>query len=223
MRTSLQEHQHLHYVHRHDDKYQTNSKFTSYFYPGYLPGLMYGWNQYLTFSENAVFPVHINVGGLGDNLIGRDLLNAVSLQDAVSRAGVENRACGISINIGIINNGFIANIEFSADNISVYWIQGNYSHTNMYKHLNVDQYSDESSIHRDHRINELPTVQGAQDILTVLGDTQDPQYPIYRNSSPPDCCSTCSSILFDLDAQLASIFISNPKTTYPLLQFQLGN
>jgi hypothetical protein len=100
---------------------------------------------------------------------------------------------------------------------------GNYSHENMYKHLNQEQLSDTSSIHRQRRIDEFPVPKSAQDLLDILGDHKDAEYPIYRTPSTTDPYATCSTVLFDFVQQMAYIYVSNPSSSAPYLQFNLAN
>lgn len=185
-------------------------------------GFAYGWNSNgIVFSENAVSPTKVVIGGLGDNFLSRDLFSAVSIDDAIQKVSKKNRAYGFSLNIGDLSTLRLFNVEVAADGVGVYEVvKGNYSHTNMYQHLDVSQYPDPSSIARNERIWQF-TISGSQDMLDILGDTKNPQYPIYRNGNPPDCCSTASSVLYDLANKKASVFDSNPKTSQPWKSFDL--
>ena len=55
-----------------------------------------------------------------------------------------------------------------------------------YLHHNFSEYADIASIHHLERIKQLPVPTCSKDILGILGDTADPQYPIFRNGAPPD-------------------------------------
>jgi len=179
----------------------------------------------LTFSENAVPPLYTRVGGLGDGWIARDVMSAATFEDVFKAISIPNRAYGFSMNIGSILDKRMFNVEMSANHTSILAINGTnweYAHVNMYRHLDVSQTPDNSSIHRMERIDQLFPMQNVTDIQFLLGDTKDPLYPIYRNSNPPDCCSTLSTAIFDLDQQIVSIYVTNPKlTTTPLKVFQL--
>jgi hypothetical protein len=130
----------------------------------------------------------------------------------------------------------IFNIEVSSEGSTVYEVSRNYSHENMYRHSpHVKQSVSISSIHRLQRIDELPPVRTLDDIRNVLGDTKDAgivlgesvecdtclEYPIYRNGAAPDCCSTLSTVLFDLDKKTATVYIDNPKSSPPQYTFAL--
>jgi hypothetical protein len=115
-----------------------------------------------------------------------------------------------------------------------------------YLRLNVSQFADNSSTHRLARVKEMPTpvnVTGAMGsegwmrvsrccagILNILGDTEDVEYPIYRDGAAPDSdgfCFLCSFVLlsfisatlvtalFDLNNAILSVYpYQNPKL-YP--------
>ena len=122
-----------------------------------------------------------------------------------------------------------------------------------YLRLNTSQFFDPSSAHRLARVQELPeprSVHGMQleavrvmisdgqrtDIEDILGDTEDPEYPIYRDvcrvcrllhanhestqgKAPDNDSITVASCIFDLDKAEWSIFSNqNPKLSHkPLL------
>lgn len=80
------------------------------------------------------------------------------------------------------------------------------------------QYDYHSSKHRQARADLLPQ-ETISDILAVLGDTGDREYPIYRNAHPPDTSATLASILCDFTAKKVSLFNGNPKVSKPFMTF----
>ena len=50
-----------------------------------------------------------------------------------------------------------------------------------------------SSDHRKLRLSELPVPGSVADILTIMGDTKDEEYPMYRSGNPPDYLSTSAT------------------------------
>ena len=59
-------------------------------------------------------------------------------------------------------------------------------HCHRYLRQNVSQAIDPSSEHRLERVRQLPPPKDAIDIRSILGDTEDKEYPIFRTGSPPD-------------------------------------
>ena len=53
-------------------------------------------------------------------------------------------------------------------------------------HSDTPQHDDPSSVHRLARVRALPRPSDLRDILAVLGDTQDKDYPIYRTPRKTD-------------------------------------
>ncbi|KAG2680963.1 hypothetical protein I3843_11G123500 [Carya illinoinensis] len=66
---------------------------------------------------------------------------------------------------------------------------------------------DENSISRQNRAALLPK-RSRKELLSVLGDTDDPKYPIYMTG--PTLYTLCTAVI-DLDEQTLSIIEGNPK------------
>jgi len=204
------------------------SRFTAYTYPGFLSGMAWGFNDYIAYACNAVFPIAVSLPGLVRYFINRDILASTSAEDALNRLTIQNISLGFSVNIGAIPNSnqgpAMYNVEIAQNQTNILTvIPGNYSeHFNMYRRLKVPQYTDNSSVHREARANQMGPPTDMYDILQILGDTQDPQYPIFRDAVPPDCCSTVATVAFDLQNLTASVYQANPKTSDPVYFFDLA-
>jgi len=126
-----------------DQKYNSDYQFSAYYYPGYLPGVAYAWNPYgMSFSQNAVSPNYTRIGGLGDGWISRDIVQSRTVDEAISRINVPNRAYGFSYNFGSSISQQVFNVEMSANETSVLQIGGtdfDYAHVNMYRRLEIPQ------------------------------------------------------------------------------------
>lgn len=120
--------------------------------------------------------------------INRDMLAARTVADALARATVAPRATGFSANLASLYDGTdtMLNLEVSAEAHSVFVVTDHYYHFNMYRHLNVSQEVDESTVHREARAEAMPAAETMSGALQILGDTADKAYPIYRNGAPPD-------------------------------------
>jgi hypothetical protein len=154
--------------------------------------------------------------------LNRDALTSKTIDEAIARSTPDGRAYGYSINIGSASELRVVNLEVSPDVYAVWEVDvGNYSHFNMYKNLQVSQLQDTSTIHRQRRVYAMAAPQGEDDIIDILGDTADAQWPIYRNGNPPDDAVTCATGLFDFRRSLAWLWIANPKTSAPISQFQI--
>lgn len=203
--------------------------YSAYTYPLLLAGNAFSTNQHgLAISVNALFPKDILVGGLARQFITRDVLNAVSIEDAIRRV-TEAGPCasGFSLNVGSVVTKEIFNIEMSPGigQSSVLRVTNYSYHFNQYLRLNVSHFEDPSSDHRLARVQQLPTPQTPQQVLDILGDTADKAYPIYRTGVAPDLdADTMASALFDLDAARVDVYVlQNPKNaSAPLMRLPIG-
>eukprot|EP01087_Luapelamoeba_hula_P007378 TRINITY_DN1810_c0_g1_i2.p1 TRINITY_DN1810_c0_g1~~TRINITY_DN1810_c0_g1_i2.p1 ORF type:complete len:392 (+),score=56.25 TRINITY_DN1810_c0_g1_i2:46-1221(+) len=200
-------------------------QYTAFTYPGMLSGNAFGWNKHIAFSCNALFPLAINMGGIGRSFINRDILASSSIADAVVRATPDGRAIGFAFNMASLVAPYpIVSVEVAPNSYSYYSVQGNYSHFNMYKQLEAPQGTDESTVHRQSRVYALPAPARADDIRNILGDTHDKDYPIYRDGAAPDTgVVTVATALFNLNEARVTIWHTNPKlsTTNGTLSFKL--
>jgi len=58
-------------------------------------------------------------------------------------------------------------------------------------------------------MSPLQVPENREDILTILGDTKDPNYPIWRSGSGH--IYTLCTAFFDLQAETVEIIFTNPK------------
>ena len=188
--------------------------FSALCYPGFLPGNALGFNEFgILHSINNVAPRPVNVG-LARHFIARSLLEARSLEDALRRVVIPDRAAGFNYNIGSHAERRIISVEVSPDRHHVHEVRGYYTHTNHYFELNDQkQHITLSSRKRLERSMTLcrstfPTNSGH--VLALLGDQADRDYPIYRDATFPDDNATLCSGLFDLDNRQLRIYWDNP-------------
>ncbi|KAJ8436591.1 hypothetical protein Cgig2_031532 [Carnegiea gigantea] len=172
--------------------------FTAYTYAGELPSCAFGFNSHgLAFTLNSVPPCEdeIAAGGIGRNFVSRDLLEATSIDDALTRIRSSEVSVGHSYNLIDVPQRNILNAETASRNrISVCRINSEpFFHANMYLHLQIPQVQDENSRSRKETAASLPK-QSKDDFLFVLGNTDDKKYPIYMT-----------------DARSLSVIEGNPK------------
>jgi len=197
---------------------QESQDFYAYTYPGYLPGMGFGWNQYVSFSFNYVGPVQTRIG-LGRAFINRDALGSVSMQDAFTRITPNGRAFGYTLNLGDFVHQTSYSIEVSPNAFALYQNLNNFTHFNEYKLLNIPQIPDISTTFRQPRADMFPAPTTVRDALNILGDTMDQDWPIYRNAAPPDHAATVASVLFDLKGRNVAVWVNNPRSFLPLYTF----
>lgn len=188
--------------------------FTALSYPGFLCGNAFGFNANgICFSVDYVRPRRVGLG-LGRHFLARSLLEAISVDDAIKRVTVPERASGFSYTIGSVPERRIVHVEVAPKAHYVREIQGAYFHANHYRELdNVEQIIEPSSRARVERadvILEENSVLETTGILSVLGDRMDVVYPIYRTAKPPDTDATFCTAMFDLDARQLRIYTGHP-------------
>ncbi|KAM0059841.1 putative peptidase C45 [Helianthus debilis subsp. tardiflorus] len=186
--------------------------YTAYTYAGELPSCAFGFNNHgLAFTLNSVPPAESEIvaGGIGRNFISRDLLEATSLDDAITRIRSSLVSVGHSYNLIDVNLRRILNVETaSSQRLSVHEVESTpFFHANMYLHLEVDQVHDQNSISRQNRADMLPK-KSKQDLLSLLGDTDDHKYPIFMQG--PTLYTLCT-VVIDLDERTLAITEANPR------------
>ena len=188
--------------------------FAALSYPGFLCGNAFGFNaEGLCFSVDHVQPRSVRVG-VGRHFIARSLLEARSLDDAIQRATVPGRAAGFSYTIGSVRERRVVLVEVAPTTYHVREIRGAYFHANHYRELApVDQVIHPSSrarVERARAMMQESPAQTAAEVLAILGDQTDEQYPIYRTATAPDQSATLCTALFDLDARQLRIYTGHP-------------
>eukprot|EP01121_Diplochlamys_sp_Union-15-3_P020271 TRINITY_DN786_c0_g1_i2.p1 TRINITY_DN786_c0_g1~~TRINITY_DN786_c0_g1_i2.p1 ORF type:complete len:375 (-),score=48.63 TRINITY_DN786_c0_g1_i2:86-1210(-) len=194
----------------------SNYSFKAFTYPGTAPGIAFGWNSNrMILTINYLYPLNINPNGVSITFLCRDILSATSIEDVLTKIP-PNRGSGVSMNVVSLNEKRSLNIEISSTAFSVYEVKTNFSHVNMYKVLDEQQQIKPTSPHRQARINQFNVPASAQDVLDILGDTEDSEYPIYRRYTELDNDSTVATVLFDLSTENVKIFVDNPKNSEPI-------
>jgi len=203
------------------------SRYTAYTYPGYLSGMAWGFNQHIVVTCNACFPKKVVLPGVIRYFLNRDLLASNSTEDALNRLHIPNLALGFSTNIGGIPTGDKApdlyNVEVAQTNVDILKVSAdNFTeHFNMYLRLDVPQYTDTSSVYRLKRAQQMGPPKDMHDMLLILGDTENKQWPIFRDAVPPDSAATVATAAFNLVNKTAYIYQANPKISTPVYFFLL--
>ena len=164
-------------------------------YPGGLIGWAASWNEHGVYlTQNSLFPTRNRAGGLCSAFAQRAALCGVggtgrsptTLDGLI--AGLKPKPGGgwssaASLNVVSLSEGRMANVEVHLQRGDAYEVARNYSHFNMFKHLEVGEADtpEPSTLHRQARVDALPAVRNADDIAARLSDHEDPDYPIYRN------------------------------------------
>ncbi|KAL0297557.1 UNVERIFIED_CONTAM: hypothetical protein Sradi_6807800 [Sesamum radiatum] len=185
------------------------SSFTAYTYAGELPSCAFGFNSHglprllQAFTLNSVPPSkhEIDAGAIGRNFICRDLLEAQSIDDALTRIQLSEASVGHSYNLIDTKTRRILNVETASRN-----------------RCSVHEENDENSLSRQKRAVVLPKAS-RKDFLLLLGDRNDSKYPIYMGG--PLLYTLCT-VVVNLDEKTLSIIEGDPKETQPSLVFSMS-
>ncbi|CAH1233461.1 Hypp749 [Branchiostoma lanceolatum] len=202
--------------------------FTAFCYPGLLAGNAYGFNQHgLCSTGNFQLAKCVERDKIPQRFLCRALLSAATVEQAVDmlRTDRVGMASGYSYNVvstkDRTNNMYsieVAPAEGEARNmVSVHVIEpgdgqtdGRYNHYNLYDHLDTPHWRDPSSDHRKDRAAVVGPLSTKEDVLKFMGDTEDPEYPVYRSQTGNDVFMTTTTGVFDLEAGVLEVFTGNP-------------
>ncbi|XP_077990442.1 beta-alanyl-dopamine/carcinine hydrolase-like isoform X2 [Glandiceps talaboti] len=201
----------------------TKEKFISYCDPGVLPCDTFAFNYHgLVITGNVIFQVDLKTNAIVRRFVSRALLSASSLEEVVN---IIKKAPGVAsafhLNLGFLGSQGkdpeLYSVEFAnSENGSLVDVQkyeGFNSYFNVLTKLDIkhNEASTESSVHRAARVNELPTPKNSTEMLKIMSDTANKDFPIYRNGRKPDCVVTAAIAAFDLKRETLSVFKGNPK------------
>lgn len=183
-------------------------------YPGFLPGNAFGYNKAgILHTVNHVAPRQVRLG-LGRHFIARSLLDARTMEDGIQRVTTPGQAAGFNFNIGSLRERRIVGVEVSPERHHLHEVQNYRLHTNHYIELNdVEQEITPSSRMRLSRARTLcrnnpPTDES--DVLALLNDQTDRDYPIYCEAQTPETSTTLCTAIFDLDSRQLNIYWGRP-------------
>eukprot|EP00746_Dinoflagellata_sp_MGD_P129442 gnl/MRDRNA2_/MRDRNA2_63615_c0_seq1.p1 gnl/MRDRNA2_/MRDRNA2_63615_c0~~gnl/MRDRNA2_/MRDRNA2_63615_c0_seq1.p1 ORF type:complete len:405 (+),score=69.60 gnl/MRDRNA2_/MRDRNA2_63615_c0_seq1:3-1217(+) len=199
-----------------------SKRWTSWVYPGYLPGMDISFNDHgVVYTVQSLFPKSFPKQGIGTAFVARHLLEATSLEDAVKRATDSRVAAAMVYNLGSVEERRMVELEVNSfGKYSRLNITEPHFHANMFILSDVPQAVEASSAHRMKTWDRLRPSSVAG-IRSFLGDTSDPEYPVYRSHVPPDDCFTEISAIFDLRSGTLEVWNTNPRDTPSLVIFDL--
>ncbi|XP_060066549.1 beta-alanyl-dopamine/carcinine hydrolase-like [Ylistrum balloti] len=206
----------------------TEEKFTAFSYPGSLPGNTFAFNKHgMIFACNGLYPKTALLGATPRYFLNRCMMAATTADHALEIGKNVGGGCAVGFNLNIgnwKNPQDMWGLEIgpgkneSMVHLHTFHEQTNecdspsYVHTNNYKHLHVEEMDNLSStIARMKRILEFKAPSTAQEVKTILGDTQNAEYPIYRTPSATDIGKTVATALFDLKERQMELYLDNPK------------
>lgn len=204
---------------------QAAREIATYSYPASSLGFTFGWNSDgLVVSCNGITPSEPRAGGYGRYFINRYVLEARSLDDALGRLRLLSAAAayGFGVTLAMAHSTRAVHVEIGPGRFSAVYVNegSSFVHTNMFSHADmadIPQAVGPSTAARYARAQELMPVLTEDNVRSLLGDTKNASYPIYRTGKAPDTGATLVTAVFDLAARTVALYNSNPKTTDPLM------
>jgi hypothetical protein len=181
--------------------------FTSWMYPGLLPGCDFSFNaEGVAFTVNSLFPTDFRDHGVGTAWVSRHVVEATSVEDALARASDQRVSTALSYNLASTLTKKMLNAEVTTGGVkSVRHIDAPAFHGNEFEQLAVSSAHDTSTAHRRARWEQLRPATMA-DLHAYLADDADPAWPVWRNGTAPDPCWTEVTGVFDLSAGSLTIW-----------------
>lgn len=176
---------------------QLSEGFRAFCYPGSLAGHTFGWNN--AGLVQAVNNLRLrNVDAIIPRMVlGRAVLSAKSLQDAVDALS-DNPSCGgFHMTLAQAGKAELLSVEYGGGAISVVPVTERSGHANHALHLAADrQIVTQSSGDRQAQVERLLLETHIRDI-DILRDTSGPGLPIRRDApDDPDKENTLATCLF---------------------------
>nr|KAI8754424.1 acyl-coenzyme A:6-aminopenicillanic-acid-acyltransferase 40 kDa form-like [Biomphalaria glabrata] len=223
-----------------DDQSGTElENFTSFCYPGELPGTAIAFNRHgLVFTGNALYAEHVIETATPRQFINRSLMKARSIDEVIEL--IKNPGFGVAIGfslnvVDIKNPTCMWSVEVGPHaNVSLVHVltiaeekdpskSGHYYHVNNYRHLEIEEIPGfMSSIARSKRIEELPPPSTKHEVKCLLGDQDNQVYPMYRTKCPPDVLATALTAIVDVNKNRIDFYSENPSREKAVPLFHLN-
>lgn len=182
--------------------------FTSFVYPGSIPGHTFGVNAAgLVSTVNNIRPSRIPAG-LPRQVLARAVLNAHNLDEAVALLSRSGRAGAFHHALGQVGSDRLLSVEACSTGVAVRAVQRTGGHSNHLLDAGLDaagQRITGSSGSRQCRVDALlgdaPGLLDEARALSILRDVADAELPIYRRAADdPDDENTLATAVFRIGA-----------------------
>ncbi|CAG5117501.1 unnamed protein product [Candidula unifasciata] len=214
--------------------------FTAYCYPGFLAGTALSFNKSgMVFTVDGLYTDFVVHGASPRIFLNRSIIRARTFEEAVKL--IKNNgygvAYGFTVNIADVKSPRdIWSVEVCPQaKVSVIDIQTisevadpdkncHYIHCNNFLHLKTSEIPNlVSSVARQTRAEEFPAPKKQADVLAILGDETNQEYPIYRTVRPTDYSSTSFTGIVDILHNRVEIYVENPilEGVVPLIHFNI--
>ena len=195
-------------------------------YPGQLIGNAFAMNSAgLVLTINYIFITDLYNGtdGVPINFVTNAAVQAESVADAERILTSDKLIAGVSVNLGQMHADAPADCDFEQRNLELSRAQEEVgrellgesatrtlAHFNMFHHSCLDrQFQCTSSLRRRAAAAALGPTRTRENILALLSNRDDNEFPIYRDGQPSGV-DTITTVLFDLRAETATVFTGKP-------------
>lgn len=198
---------------------ETVDDFTSITYAGRLSGWGPGYNSNICWTSNMLYPsVPVSKDGNGATTIfvSRDMARAKSVDDAIERCTPKSLLAGQNQNFGDLRTGLVVTAETApggkVDRLNVTKSGVAVFHANEYLRLHDIPQIQRKIVSSQHRraAFEGSEIKDLDTMLDFLGNTSDPQYPVYRHNDTTNEF-TLLTVLIDMSKKQFSIYRANPS------------
>jgi len=203
-------------------KPQAGIPFFAYCYPGMVPGNAFSFNSHGLVMTGNYMPTPDPGIGVPRHLIDRSMLEAVTIDDALERALLPERATGFSYNLVSLRERRAVNLETTSQRHYVSEVGDRFFHTNHYvsKGLGgIRQTIGESSRIRYGQgmrmMSKLLRIS-ERDVLEILYSTENKPYSIYASGGPGCSWTLCTAIFRISDDVLLSIYSRKERNCEPM-------
>jgi hypothetical protein len=194
-------------------------------YPACLPGWAWGFNSSgVCLSSNSLTPNPTKIGRAASLVAADALFFSTSLEDAIARCTIDGQGGGQHFNLGSSLNGVNGprySVEASPIRSSVYKVTeitegGYYVHCNVYlrseccvENLRTGPFENSSRCRRERAIEIVSNSNTSSlhsIVSSVLGDSNNMEFPICRNAIAPDYGISDHAVIFDLENSVCEVY-----------------
>ncbi|KAL3854887.1 hypothetical protein ACJMK2_014123 [Sinanodonta woodiana] len=208
--------------------------FTSFCYPGTMPGYAFGFNKHgLVFTINEILAKNVSIGSSPVTFVSRAFMSAASVDEVVRISRNQGYGCAdaFNVNIGSLSSKEMWSLEVGPGKpespLKLVPIEEqtdpekacHYYHFNHFCHLEgVEQrYNVPCTFARAKRVSDMIPPRTVRDVKVILGDSKDTKYPIFRTPRYTDQALTVCTVFFDILQKTMEIYTRIPNTDNPPL------
>ena len=194
--------------------------FISFCYPGMLMSIAPAMNDAgIFYSGNYITGTVLTEGGIPTSFIERSIMEAKTLDEAIQKATIDNRAYCYHVNLASRNDAKVVSLEVAPSTYYLQEVKGLFEHTNHFFQPGMETFSvqDANSISRLQVLNGLADAYTVRlddvygDLLTQFLSSHDnwPDSPCVH-AQTEDGGQTLGSTLFDVNNGTWRIAYNNP-------------